>query len=73
MTSLKVICGGLGISGCIQREVNERVQCSNGCLALGQVGVLEAVGLGFLNRAGSTPSGFCEGKSLCGGPIGAAP
>ncbi len=28
MTSLKVICGGLGIRGCIRREVNERVQCA---------------------------------------------
>lgn len=38
----------------------------------GSGGGFEDVGLGFLNRAGSTSSGFCEGESLCGGPIGAA-
>jgi len=55
----------------VYREVNERFQCSNSRLTLGQVGFfLEAVRLGFLNWAGSMSNGFCEGESLCGGPSG---
>lgn len=34
-------------------------------------GYLEAVGLGFLNWAGSTSNSFCKGESLCGGLTGA--
>lgn len=37
----------------------------------GQSGYLEAVGLGFLNWAGSTSNSFCKGESLCGGLTGA--
>lgn len=39
-------------------------------LLLVRWGFLEAVKLGFLNWVGSTSNGFCEGESLCGGPIG---
>lgn len=71
MTSLKVICGGWGISVNVYGERWMRgfsVRAAGLCWV--RWGVLEAVGLGFLNWAGSTSSGFCEGELLCWGPIG---